>query len=104
MSDGKCADAMLRADLLTLRSMNQEAPEESFGFTSSRNPGPDGRGVPRVPRGLTASHPSIKVRRPTPSPSHPGMLWETPPAGWEMSMSSFADFVLAHVAGETGAV
>ena len=35
MSDGKCADAMLRAaerDLLTLRSMNHEAPEESFGF------------------------------------------------------------------------
>ncbi len=35
MSDRKCADAMLRAaerDLLTLRSMNHEAPEESFGF------------------------------------------------------------------------
>ena len=35
MSDARCADAMLRAaerDLLTLRSMNREAPEESFGF------------------------------------------------------------------------
>ena len=35
MSDLKCAEAMLRAaerDLLTLRSMNSEAPEESFGF------------------------------------------------------------------------
>ena len=35
MSDDRCADAMLRAaerDLLTLRSMNHEAPEESFGF------------------------------------------------------------------------
>ena len=35
MSDPRCADAMLRAaerDLLTLRSMNREAPEESFGF------------------------------------------------------------------------
>ena len=35
MSDDKCVDAMLRAaerDLLTLRSMKHEAPEESFGF------------------------------------------------------------------------
>ena len=35
MSDLKCAEAMLRAaerDLLTLRSMSREAPEESFGF------------------------------------------------------------------------
>ena len=35
MSDDRCADAMLGAaerDLLTLRSMNHEAPEESFGF------------------------------------------------------------------------
>ena len=35
MSDPRCADAMLRAaerDLLTLRSMKHEAPEESFGF------------------------------------------------------------------------
>ena len=35
MSDPKCAAAMLRAagrDLLTLRSMNPGAPEESFGF------------------------------------------------------------------------
>ena len=35
MSDPRCADAMLRAaerDLLTLWSMNREAPEESFGF------------------------------------------------------------------------
>ena len=35
MSDPRCADAMLGAaerDLLTLRSMNHEAPEESFGF------------------------------------------------------------------------
>ena len=35
MSDHKCAAGMLRAaerDLLTLRSMNSEAPEESFGF------------------------------------------------------------------------
>ena len=35
MSDLKCAEAMLGAaerDLLTLRSMSGEAPEESFGF------------------------------------------------------------------------
>lgn len=35
MSDPKCAGAMLRAaerDLKTLRSMSDEAPEESFGF------------------------------------------------------------------------
>ena len=35
MSDLKCAEAMLGAaerDLLTLRSMSDEAPEESFGF------------------------------------------------------------------------
>ena len=35
MSDLKCAEAMLAAaerDFLTLRSMSDEAPEESFGF------------------------------------------------------------------------
>ena len=35
MSDLRCAEAMLGAaerDLLTLRSMSDEAPEESFGF------------------------------------------------------------------------
>lgn len=35
MSDLKCAEAMLGAaerDFLTLRSMSDEAPEESFGF------------------------------------------------------------------------
>lgn len=35
MSDRKCAEAMLRAaerDLLTLRAMNAQAPDESIGF------------------------------------------------------------------------
>ncbi len=35
MSDLRCAGAMLRAaerDLLTLQSMNPQAPEEAFGF------------------------------------------------------------------------